>query len=53
MAKNLSPRAQKLVTFLAQDEGKKSGSEQILPEHILLALLKSADGLGYILLQKL
>ncbi len=53
MAKNLSPRAQKLVTFLAQDEGKKSGSEQILPEHILLALLKNAEGLGYILLQKL
>lgn len=53
MAKNLSPRAHKLVTVLAQEEGKKSGSDQLQPEHILIALLKHADGLGYILLQKL
>ncbi|MBP3709399.1 MAG: ATP-dependent Clp protease ATP-binding subunit [Treponema sp.] len=48
-----SPRAQRLVAALAQDEGRKSGSTQLLPEHVLLALLKSADGLGYILLQSL
>ncbi|MBO5137701.1 MAG: ATP-dependent Clp protease ATP-binding subunit [Spirochaetaceae bacterium] len=53
MAKSLSPRAHRLVTVFAQDEGKKSGSEQLLPEHIILAMLKSADGLGYILLQRL
>lgn len=53
MAKNFSPRAQKLVTVLAQEEGKKSGSDQLQPEHILLALLNCSDGLGYILLQKL
>lgn len=53
MAKKLSPKAQKLVTFLAQEEGKKSGSEQLLPEHVLLALLKNAEGLGYVLLQRL
>ena len=53
MAKNLSPRAKKLVTVLGQEEGMKSGSDQLLPEHILIALLKHADGLGYILLQKL
>jgi ATP-dependent Clp protease ATP-binding subunit ClpC len=50
---NLSPRAQHLIAVLAQEEGRKSGSEQLLPEHVLLALLKSADGLGYVLLQEL
>ncbi len=51
--KGLSPRAQRLIVALAQDEGRKSGSTELLPEHVLLALLKSADGLGYILLQSL
>ncbi len=51
--KGLSPRAQRLLVALAQDEGRKSGSTELLPEHVLLALLKSADGLGYILLQSL
>ena len=49
--KGLSPRAQRLLVALAQDEGRKSGSMELLPEHVMLALLKSADGLGYILLQ--
>ena len=53
MAKYLSPRAQKIIAILAQDEGRKSHSEQLLPEHFLLALLNAADGLGYILLQQL
>ncbi|MBO5235692.1 MAG: ATP-dependent Clp protease ATP-binding subunit [Spirochaetaceae bacterium] len=53
MSKTLSPRAHKLITVLAQEEGKKSGSDQLLTEHILLALLKSGEGLGYILLQRL
>ena len=48
-----SPRAQRLVAALAQDEGRKSGADQLLPEHVLLALLKSADGLGYALLRSL
>ncbi|MBQ7159215.1 MAG: ATP-dependent Clp protease ATP-binding subunit [Treponema sp.] len=51
--KGLSPRAQRLLVALAQDEGRKSGSTELLPEHVILALLKSADGLGYILLQNL
>ena len=50
--KNLSPRTQKLF-ILAQEEGRKCGSTELLPEHLLLALLKSADGLGYIVLQDL
>ena len=51
--KGLSPRAQRLIVALSQDEGRKSGSTELLPEHVLLALLKSADGLGYVLLQSL
>ncbi|MGI5096771.1 AAA family ATPase [Treponema socranskii] len=48
-----SPRAQRLIAALAQDEGRKSGADQLLPEHVLLALLKSAEGLGYTLLRSL
>jgi ATP-dependent Clp protease ATP-binding subunit ClpC len=51
--KGLSPRAQRLIAALAQDEGRKSGSDQLLPEHVMLALLKNADGLGYTLFQTL
>ncbi|MDR3312512.1 MAG: ATP-dependent Clp protease ATP-binding subunit [Spirochaetaceae bacterium] len=53
MPKSLSPRAQRLIAILAQDEARKSGAEQLLPEHLLLALLKSAEGLGYQLFQRL
>ena len=46
----LSPRAQRLLVALAQDEGRKSGSAYLLPEHVILALLKNADSVGYTLL---
>ena len=48
--KRISPRLQK-VFIAAQEEGRKCGSSELMPEHILLALLKSADGLGYIMLR--
>ncbi|MBQ9630351.1 MAG: ATP-dependent Clp protease ATP-binding subunit, partial [Treponema sp.] len=51
--RGLSPRAHRLVAAYAQEEGRKSGCEQLFPEHVMLALLKSADGLGYILVQSL
>ncbi len=51
--KSLSPRAQRLIVALAQEEGRKNGATELLPEHVLLALLKSADGVGYALLQAL
>lgn len=50
---NFSPRVQNLVTVLAQDECRKSGSSQLLPEHVIIALLKSANGVGYALLGEL
>lgn len=46
----LSPRAQRLLIALAQDEGRKSGSAYLLPEHVILALLKNAESVGYSLL---
>lgn len=53
MIKSLSPRAQKLLTVYAQEEGHKTGAEQILPEHVLLGLVKNGDSLGFAVLQYL
>ena len=52
MNSNLTQRASNLVYNLAQQEAKNSGSEQVLPEHVLIALIKSKDGNGYTLLEK-
>lgn len=52
MNSNLTERASNLVYNLAQQEAKNSGSEQVLPEHVLIALIKSKDGNGYTLLEK-
>ena len=51
--KNLSPRAKKILMVLAQDEARKIGSSQLLPEHVLLAILKSKEGLGYAAISEL
>jgi ATP-dependent Clp protease ATP-binding subunit ClpC len=51
--KGLSPRAQKLLTIQAQEEARKVGSEQLFPEHLILALIKSSEGVGYAALQVL
>lgn len=51
--RSLSPRAQRLVSALSQDEGREQKASQIHIEHVLLALIKSADGLGYCLLHDL
>lgn len=53
MYENCSPRFQRILIALAQDEAYFLGSRAVEPEHIILALLKSADGLGYIVLQQL
>ncbi|MCQ2574103.1 MAG: ATP-dependent Clp protease ATP-binding subunit [Treponema sp.] len=46
--KKLSPMAQKLLGVLAQNEGRKSGLNQLLPEHVILALLKYRNGIGFL-----
>lgn len=53
MFKGFSPRAQKIVSIYAQEEAHRNGSDQLLPEHVLLALLKTGDGLGYLTLRLL
>ncbi len=53
MFKGLSQRAQKLLTVQSQDEAKRSNAEQLLPEHVLLAMVHAADGTGFSVLQNL
>lgn len=48
MKKNFSPRVQRLLFALGQDEAYKLGSKELDVEHIILAILKSADGLAYV-----
>ncbi len=47
MFKGLTQRAQKVLTILAQDEAKRFHSDQLLPEHIMLAIIKEGGGLGF------
>lgn len=47
MFKGLTQRAQKILTILAQDEAKRFHSDQLLPEHIMIAILKEGGGLAY------
>ncbi len=49
----LSPRANRIVEIMAVNEARNGFIPEILPEHILLSLLKSGDGLGYAVLQAL
>ncbi|MBN2811629.1 MAG: ATP-dependent Clp protease ATP-binding subunit [Spirochaetales bacterium] len=53
MFKGLSQRAQKLLTILGQEEAKRSNADQLLPEHILLALVRAADSTAFSVLQGL
>ena len=53
MFKGLTQRAQKVLTIIAQSEAKRFHSDKLHPEHIMLALLKEADGIGYHTLEKL
>ncbi len=53
MFKGLSQRAQKLLTVQSQEEAKRSGADQLVPEHVMLAMLRGADGTGFSVLQSL
>ncbi len=53
MFKGLSQRAQKLLTIQSQEEAKRSGADQLVPEHVMLALIRAADGTAFLVLQKL
>ena len=51
--KNYSPRAKQILSIFAQDEARKLGSKQLLPEHIILAILKMKDGVAFNVFPKL
>ena len=51
--KNFSPRAKEIVSVLAQDEARQLGSKQLLPEHVILAMIKNREGLAYQVFEKL
>ncbi|HDQ14617.1 MAG TPA: ATP-dependent Clp protease ATP-binding subunit [Sediminispirochaeta sp.] len=53
MFKGLTQRAQRILTIFAQEEAKRFHSDQLLPEHIILALLKDGEGLGFKALQNM
>lgn len=53
MFKGFSPRAQRILFVLAQEEAKRLHSEQLLPEHIILALLKESAGSAWTVLRDL
>ena len=52
MFKGLTPRAHKVLTILAQEEAKRFHSGQLLPEHVVLALLKNGEGVAVQALQR-
>jgi len=53
MFKGLTQRAQKVLTILAQEEAKRYHSDQLEPEHIILALLKDGEGVAVKALQRM
>jgi ATP-dependent Clp protease ATP-binding subunit ClpC len=47
MFKGLTQRAQRILTIFAQEEAKRFHSDQLLPEHIILAIIKEGEGIGF------
>jgi len=53
MIKGLSPRAQKLLSVAAVAEVRRVKGIQIQPEHVMLAMIKTGEGVGYETLNQL
>ncbi len=53
MFKGLTKRAQRALTVSAQEEARRFHSGELAPEHVLLALMREADGTGFLLLESL
>ena len=53
MFKGLTKRAQRLLTISAQEEARRFHASELSPEHVLLALVRGAEGTGYRLLEAL
>ena len=52
MFKGLTKRAQKILALMAQEEAKRFHADQLLPEHIILAVLKEGEGQALKVLHK-
>ncbi|MCL2705656.1 MAG: ATP-dependent Clp protease ATP-binding subunit [Spirochaetaceae bacterium] len=52
MFKGLTKRAQKVLALIAQEEAKRFHADQLLPEHIILALIKEGEGQALKILKK-
>ena len=46
MFEDLTPRANKIIYILAQEEAKRLNHDQLNPEHILLGLIRDGDGIA-------
>lgn len=44
MFKGLTQRAQRILTVASQEEARRSHADQLLPEHIVVAILKDGQG---------
>ncbi len=53
MFKGLTQRAQRVITILSQEEGRRNRSDEIEPEHIILAVLEDGDCTGFRALRNL
>jgi ATP-dependent Clp protease ATP-binding subunit ClpC len=53
MIKGLSQRAQRVLTVLAQEEARRTRSDRLYPEHVLLGILREKEGNGYAALSRL
>ena len=53
MFKGLTQTAQRVLQILSQEEAKAFHSDQLFPEHIVLAILKYGNGFGCKALEKL
>jgi ATP-dependent Clp protease ATP-binding subunit ClpC len=53
MFKGYTPRANRILTLMAQEEAKRRHADQLLPEHVLISILKEASGVGCKLLRGL
>ena len=53
MFKGLTKRAQKILALMAQEEAKRFHADQLLPEHIILAVMKEGEGHALKVLNKI
>ena len=53
MFKGLTRRAQRVITSLAQEEARRLNSSELEPEHVLLAILRDGEGVGFKALRSL